>query len=300
MKVLFVNHGVHHKILHSINNYKNITFTEVKDINQIPEEQLRTYDVIYSPNSPINVKKYNYCKFIFGAQFSVFPDNPSVIEMIKNPNSLYIQPSKWALDVWKNYKFNNTLLCKDLTMSVLPFGVDTEKFKPLNNVPRREKKRIFLYKKSRSHYDYSVILNFLQKRNIEFKEFSYNQRYKESEYFEYLQEAKYGIWVGIHESQGFALEEALSCNVPLFVWSVTSMNQEIGPNYDNIPATTVPYWDERCGEYFHKQEDLERTFDLFLSKLDTYKPREYVVENISLDECENKFKNCIKQLDTNK
>jgi hypothetical protein len=299
MKVLFVNLGVHHKILHAIKNYKNITFTEVKDINQIPEEQLRTYDAIYAPSRSIDVKKYNYCKFIFGPQFSVFPDNPGAIEMIKGMNSMYIQPSKWALDVWKNYKFNNTILCKDLNMGVLPFGVDTERFKPLNNIPRDDKNRVFLYKKSRSHYDYSVIVNFLQKRNIDFKIFSYNQRYSEDEYFEYLQHAKYGIWVGIHESQGFALEEALSCNVPLFVWSVTSMNQEIGPNYDNIPATTIPYWDERCGEYFHRQDEIDRTFDLFLSKLDTYKPREYVVENLSFDACENIFKNCIKQLDTN-
>ena len=147
MKVLFVNNGVHHKILHSIKNYKNITFTEVKDITHISEEQLRTYDVIYSPGIPIDVKKYNYCKFIFGPQFSVFPDNPRAIETIKNSNSMYIQPSKWALDVWKNYKFNNTILCKDLQMGVLPFGVDTEKFKPSNHIPRRDKNCVFLYKK---------------------------------------------------------------------------------------------------------------------------------------------------------
>lgn len=299
MKVLFVNVSVHYKILHAIKNYKNITFTEVNNINQISDEELRTYDVIYSPNQPIDVKKYNYCKFIFGPQFSVFPDNPNAIEMIKGTNSMYIQPSKWALYVWKNYKFNNTILCKDLNMGVLPFGVDTDRFKPLNNVPRHEKNRVFLYKKSRSQYDYNIIVNFLQKRNIDFKVFSYNQKYNEDEYLEYLQHAKYGIWTGIHESQGFALEEALSCDVPLFVWSVTSMNQEIGPNYDNIPATTIPYWDERCGEYFHTPDEMDHTFDLFLSKLDTYKPREYVVENLSFDACENIFTNCIKPVDTN-
>ena len=299
MKVLFVNLGAHYKILHAIQNYKNITFTDVKDMNHISEEELRTYDAIYAPCRPIDVKKYNYCKFIFGAHFSVFPDDPGAIEMIKGTNSMYIQPSKWALDVWKNYKFNNTILCKDLNMEVLPFGVDTEKYKLLNNIPRHDKNRVFLYKKSRSHNDYHVITQFLQKRNIDFKVFSYNQRYSENEYLEYLQHAKYGIWVGIHESQGFALEEALSCDVPLFVWNVTSMNQEIGPNYDNIPATTIPYWDERCGEYFHRQHEMERTFDLFLSKLDTYKPRDYVVENLSFDACENIFTNHIKQLNTN-
>ena len=64
MKVLLVNNGMHHKLLHSIINYKNITLTEVKDINQVHEDELRTYDAIYSPGLPIDVKKYHYCKFI--------------------------------------------------------------------------------------------------------------------------------------------------------------------------------------------------------------------------------------------
>lgn len=294
MKVLLVKNGMHHKLLHSIINYKNITLTEVNDINQVHEDELRTYDAIYSPGLPIDVKKYHYCKFIFGPQFSVFPDNPSAIEMIKNKNSFYAIPSKWVIELWKNYNFRNMNLCKDLNIVALPFGVDTEMFKP--RIPVCDKNRVFLYKKSRSHNDYNVITQFLQKRNIDFKVFSYNQKYSENEYLEYLQHAKYGIWVGIHESQGFALQEALSCDVPLFVWNVTSMNQEIGPNYDNHPATTIPYWDERCGEYFHRQDDMERTFDLFLSKLHTYNPRDYVVENLSLDLCERKLIEYINKL----
>ena len=298
MKVLFINIGyVHHKILHAIQNYKNITFTEVNDINIIPEEELRTYDAVYAPRGPIDVKKYNYCKFIFGAQFSVFPDDPGAIEMIKGMNSMYIQPSKWALDVWKNYKFNNTILCKDLHMGILPFGINTERFKPSNHIPRRDKNRVFLYKKSRSDNDYNAIIQFLQKRNIDVKVFSfsyiYNQRYSEDEYIEYLQNAKYGIWVGIHESQGIALEEALSCNVPLLVWNVTSMNQEYGCNYADIFATTIPYWNEICGEFFYNTTDFEEKFNLFYQKLETYNPREYIIQNLSLEICEKKLINLI-------
>ena len=80
------------------------------------------------------------------------------------------------------------------------------------------------------------------------------------------------MWLDAHESQGFALQEALSCNVPLFVWNITSMRQEYGSSYNDIPATTIPYWDERCGEYFYNINELEDKFNLFLSKLETYKP----------------------------
>ena len=92
-----------------------------------------------------------------------------------------------------------------------------------------------------------------------------------------------------HESQGFAIEEALSCNVPLLVWNVTSMNQEFKSSYSNISATTIPYWDERCGEFFHKSEEFIETFNMFLSKLDSYKPREFIFETLTEEICEKKL-----------
>jgi hypothetical protein len=107
----------------------------------------------------------------------------------------------------------------------------------------------------------------------------------------FLKEAKYGIWVGCSESQGFALEETLSCNVPLFVWSVSSLTQEYRQNYPDISATTIPYWDERCGEYIHNMGEIEEKFTIFLQKVENgrYKPREFVLENLSIDVCERKM-----------
>ena len=55
---------------------------------------------------------------------------------------------------------------------------------------------------------------------------SYINKYNETDYINYLKECKYGIWVDAHESQGFALEEALSLDVPLLVWNIKSLNQE--------------------------------------------------------------------------
>jgi len=296
MKVLFLNHSIHPKNLISIQNYKNINFTTVSDISDVREEELKYTDAIYSPGTYIDVKKYKDCKFIFGPHLSVLPNNVEATEMIKGVNSIYIQPSQWVVDAWKTYRVADNLVCNNLNIETLPFGVDTEKFKNSNDIARTNKTDVFLYIKSRHNYDTTVITRFLQKRNINFKIFSYRQKYSEDDYIEYLKHSKYGIWLGIHESQGFALEEALSCDVPLFVWSVVSMNQEADYTYPNIPATTIPYWDQRCGEYFHSETELEEKFDLFLSRLDTYKPREYVVENLSFEVCEKKMMNIIKKL----
>jgi glycosyltransferase involved in cell wall biosynthesis len=141
-----------------------------------------------------------------------------------------------------------------------------------------------------------MLLTFLKSKNIEFEIFDYVSRYSEEKYLDYLQNSKYGIWLDAHESQGFALEEALSCNVPLLVWNITSMNQEYRSSYSNIPATTIPYWDARCGEYFYTSSELEETFNNFLSKIDTYKPREYILENLSIDVCEKNLLDVIKKI----
>jgi glycosyltransferase involved in cell wall biosynthesis len=116
------------------------------------------------------------------------------------------------------------------------------------------------------------------------------------DYINYLHESKYGIWIGCHESQGFALQEALSCNVPLLVWNVESMNQEYGCNYIDIPATTTPYWDERCGEYFYDSNNFEDIFNKFIFNIENYRPREYILENLSMEVCEKKLIDTINNI----
>ena len=107
------------------------------------------------------------------------------------------------------------------------------------------------------------------------------------------------IVLGRHESQGFAIEEALSCNVPLLVWSVTLRKKEYPyrNEYQNIKSnvTTIPYWDERCGEFFLEKEELEETFNKFINKLNTYKPRDYILENLSVKKCSENFEELINQ-----
>ncbi len=102
--------------------------------------------------------------------------------------------------------------------------------------------------------------------------------------------------MGRHESQGFALEEALSCNIPLLVWNTQYMCQEHGSNYEKIHVLLFPYWDERCGEYFYQQEEFVKKYEEFLSKLDTYQPRQYILENLSMEKCAERWNKLILEL----
>jgi hypothetical protein len=280
MRILLVNINFHRKNEHALMNYKNIQIATIYDINQLNHINLSEFDCVYSPSIPIDVSRYPNTKFLFGPHFSVFPDHK--ILSLKGPKFIYVQPSEWVMNLWKMY---NSM--KHVRFAKLPFGVDTNVYNETKPICERE--HVFIYYKRRKPEELQFVKNFLDKLGVSYRVFSYTHQYQEHEYLNYLRESKYGIWVGQHESQGFALQEALSSNVPLFVWSVTSMNQEYGCSYEDIPATTIPYWDERCGEYFNKSEEFDEKHKLFVSKLAHYTPREYIMEQLSMDKCEEQF-----------
>ena len=74
------------------------------------------------------------------------------------------------------------------------------------------------------------------------------------------------------------------------------MNQEFRSSYNEVPCTTVPYWDERCGEYFYDIQELEEIYNTFISKLNTYKPRQFILENLSVEKCSEKLVNLINNM----
>ena len=260
-------------------NYLNYNYKLCKG-NEI-DKYINDYDIVYNCWQPYNIAIYPNKKFIFGPAFSVFPNNKLL--QIKNihKNSIYIQPSDWVRISWVNMNGE-----KYLPIKVMPFSVEIDKFQPLENIERDE---VFIYFKRRRPEELQFIQQFLDKKNIHYKIFDYVKGYDEKNYLDCLQKAKYGIIVDAHESQGFAIEEALSCNVPLIVWNARFMSQEYGSKYGNISCSNIAYWDERCGEYFYNIKDFEETYDKFISKIETYKPREYIVENLSPKKCGERF-----------
>lgn len=254
-------------------NLHNIEFRFGKEID-IPN-----YDIIYSPNNPIDTSKYPDKKFIFGPHFSVFPTGKLIeINNIYN-NSVYIQPSEWALNAWKPHMEHI------VPIKTYCFPVNVNKFKCTDKF----RDKVFVYYKRRKPEELKYIVQFLESQNIEFKVFDYIKKYIEKDYISYLQECKYGIIIDAHESQGFALEEAMSCNVPLLVWNVKFMSQEYNSRYPDIPASSVPYFDERCGTIFYEQNEFLETFTEFINNINNYNPREYILENLSYDKCCKNF-----------
>src|SRR5216683_2141799 len=95
------------------------------------------------------------------------------------------------------------------------------------------------------------------------------------------------IFLCEHETQGLAYQEALSSGVPVLAWDRGGdwRDPSYFPRVRFGPVSSVPYWDERCGERFESEVDFRDRLDLFFEKLRSsqYRPRDFILENLTLD-----------------
>lgn len=253
------------------------------------EDDINDYEIIYSPAKILNIEKYSNKFFIFGPHVSVFPET-NLYKLKDYPNCVYIQPSEWALKVWHDRDAS-----RFVKLRILPFCVDYRKF--FNNRLNEEKTKVLVYTKRRKPSELDYVLNFLNYKQEDVILFDYVKGYKEEDYLNELKKCKYGVIVDAHESQGFAIQEALSCDVPLIVWNSKFMNQEYGSKYDKVNCTTIPYWSEECGEYFDNYLDLEKTYNIFIKnfKENNYRPREFILKTLNEQRCGDKLKSIVDE-----
>jgi glycosyltransferase involved in cell wall biosynthesis len=108
------------------------------------------------------------------------------------------------------------------------------------------------------------------------------------------------IFLSESESQGLAYQECLAANVPVLAWDVGKFLNPTGtaeqPQY--VPATSVPYFDERCGLRFAGPSDFADQLDRFLDRLRGcgFAPRDYVLEHLTLEKCARHFIDIFQQV----
>jgi hypothetical protein len=135
-----------------------------------------------------------------------------------------------------------------------------------------------IYFKNRSQEDLSKVKNFLDKKNITHIQLSYDH-YDQSDFINALSSVKFCVILDNTESQGVAIQEMMSVNKPLFVWDQPIWDHQ-GDQYA-VPATSVPYWSEKCGKKFTDFNNIETYFEEFSDNFDNYSPSEFVDEKLS-------------------
>ena len=280
--ILYVKNGYpHHKNHAAIKRMcKNIEYEETSDYERI---KMNNYDILLSCNTYIDPNEIpKDIKIIMGPQFFVFPEGPIVGNRNEelSKRCVYNILSQWIRNTF--LEFSDIII----PMNELPFGVDTNKF-----VPSQHEKEYdcLVYIKRRSNDIVNNTLHILNQKGLKYKIFRYGS-YNEDDYLSSLQNTKFMLVLDAHESQGFALEEAMSCNVPLLIMDATSMYDEkpdgVHSLYEylrpkKLIATSVPYWSDECG-IKTDEANLSKDIDRMNSQ---FAPRDYILRTLSDEVC---------------
>jgi glycosyltransferase involved in cell wall biosynthesis len=170
-------------------------------------------------------------------------------------------------------------------------GIDAEEWSPSRRSADRDID-VLIYNKIRwrkSELHLSLIkpiVRAIESKGLSSQLITYGS-YEEDDYKALLLRSKSMIFLCEHETQGFALQQALACDVPVLAWDREEywMDETYYPNRVTFgPVSSVPYWDERCGSKFVDWLSFERKFPEFWCKVaeGLFRPREFVRDKLDL------------------
>ncbi|MEI8248964.1 MAG: hypothetical protein WCG07_00500 [Candidatus Taylorbacteria bacterium] len=269
-----------------INGPQKVVTTLIKGLNKINypyciNKDLTATSQVWIHDDPVAFEQAcrRGIKALAGPNIYVLPRHiPKDIDL---SSIVYIQPTEWITTFWKRLGFS---ACP---IDVWPSAIDTDTFTART---QPEKGSVLIYHKQRSIEELDFVVNIFKKKNIPYQIIRYGS-YEQKEYIDALKNTTYICWLGRHETQGIALEEALAMNVPALVWDVHALGHWLPRKKDQDlytaeeliypDVTSAEYFDERCGIKTKDKDAIERSIDTMESNWRTYTPRDYIVENLN-------------------
>ena len=206
---------------------------------------------------------------IIGPQVWMFDGYGQFLIQNQNYYKKIIAPSEWV----KN-KFITKFNLPEDKLAVWPVGIET-----FNN-ERDITYDCLIYFKRRDQSELDAVKKFLVSNGLSYRMVEYGG-YGEDGFKNLVNQAKFCFLINGTESQGIAVQEIMSMGVPIIAWDIKEWLDQ-GEAY-RVPATSIPYWDERCGEVFFNIDDLEVTFSKFYATLDQYDPKAFIKDNLSFE-----------------
>jgi glycosyltransferase involved in cell wall biosynthesis len=198
----------------------------------------------------------------------------------------YLQHSDWANGVYKPY-FGDRC-------TIWPVGIDTDQWMPSPGV--RKTTDFLIYDKihwNREKREADLLAPIraeLNRRALSFETIQYG-RYDPAMFRAALARCRAMVFLSAHESQGIAAQEAMSCGVPLLAWDPGSMQDPYSAQWGPVATTSVPWFDDRCGLRFADGTEFGAALPRFLALIEGghLAPRDYIVENLTLATCAQRF-----------
>lgn len=258
-----------------------------------------------------NDKNFKFNSLVFDntylVQFDDFGENvlKQIIESDNSNKKVLIGPLytleqlKKLINYYKQYEYIKIAVASKATFDLLINDIDSSLDKTriviaptgvvglsklLNTKQKNRNDRCLIYFKNRKDSELDSVKNILKKFDIEFDLFVY-KKYKNNRLKQLSKINRFGILLTTTESQGFAVQEMLSCSLPLLVWD----SQHAYYDDVKVSGTSVPYWDERCGVKVNNFQEFEKSFENFIKNLNKFEPSEIVREKLTFEVVKEKI-----------
>lgn len=226
-----------------------------------------------------------YGSILCGPNLFVLPsDNPELCKSFKH----FIVPSKWVYDLYRQFSELD-----HATIDIWPVGIDTEYWCPNKSnapiTPRIDSKpHGMIYLKGRSSQDLNLSKRLIEASGAILEGIITYGQYQEHELKEMCSKIDFAILLTGTESQGIAYQQILSCNIPCYVFNKSYWDNE-GKCYKKVEATSVPYFNEKCGIIADNNISVSKFRETFLDKLSEFNPRSYIEDNLGLEKQAMKY-----------
>jgi hypothetical protein len=218
---------------------------------------------------------------LFGPGDYGYPDAAALVA--RDPrNRILTQPSEWPVEFYRS-------ACGDKVRAMF-VGIDTQLWPDLS---RQHKDRDFIiYDKIR--WDHGIVrggdtpaivaatTRLLDQLGLSYVVLRYGAHHL-GQFRAALSRARGMIFLCEHETQGIAYQEAMASNVPVLALDEGVLADPEQRRFASpaLRVSSVPYFDATCGETF-VPDQIESALMRFMRKLPEYKPREFVLEYLSM------------------
>lgn len=189
---------------------------------------------------------------------------------------LVIVPSQWV-----KIAYVEDAPALDGRISIWPAGVDEHYWAPGVASGDRKHRTVLVYQKNASEELLKGVINTIEACGWRVSVIVYG-KYAAENYRQQLANATFAVFLSRSESQGLALAEAWSMDVPTLVWD-SQENEICGRRYSVI--STAPYLTDACGALWRTVEDLSQLLDRLSHRIDHCHPRDWLLLNMTDEVC---------------
>jgi len=235
--------------------------------------------VVYAPanealRQALELKRRGVVDYVVaGPVNALFADESGGI-LLSPEIDLVIVPSEWTVDFYEGFP---ELVAKS---RVCPCGVDAEAWKPAG---RTKERSAVVYWKSGDERFCEAAEEIVRQCGLEplrvTSRHGEHGIFKPSDYREALDRSVAGVFLSTFETQGIALAEAWSMDVPTVVWDPQGEAEWRGRTFK--AGSSAPFLTSATGAAFRTIDDLATVLRATLGGLTEFQPRQWVLQHMT-------------------